>query len=260
MTMSKNPFEIEKLRERLATKKDFKLFKNTYTSKYPVIKDLNTPVFWDHLNDRHHIENNDSPMTNHKIRVIANKIPNSKIKVLNIGCGSGDLENIVFNVMEKNNIDWYGVDISPKSVKSCKNEFAKSHFSLGDIRKLKFKKNEFDLIILMEIMEHIKPTETYKALREVERVLKPGGKLIVSIPINEGLEDLIKGGQNPNAHVRAYTVNIIKRELEISGFKVNKVVELFAFKRMYWPKTFVAKYIFKDIKKPNGLILFAEKN
>ncbi len=254
----KDPFKVEELRDKMAFRNRIKVFKKTYSKNYPQIIDLNTSKLWDSLNNRKHMDSSISPMITEKLSIISRLIPNEKISVLNIGCGGGDLENVVFKKIKNNELDWTGVDISPKSIKSCKEEFPNAKFLIGDIRKLNTK-IKYDIIVLMEIMEHIKPSETFMALNQVNRILKSGGKLIVSIPINEGLSEMIKRGENPNAHVRAYTENIIRTELKTCGFKVKEVISLFAFSKLYWIKSFISKYLLSGIRTPNNLIIFAEK-
>lgn len=63
-----------------------------------------------------------------------------------------------------------------------------------DATNLKFEDEVFDLIIMMETLEHIK--EPYKAIKECYRVLKPSGKLIISTPFILGIHD------SPNDYYR----------------------------------------------------------
>jgi len=79
------------------------------------------------------------------------------------------------------------------------------------------------------------------------------------VPLNEGLEAMISKGKNPNAHVRIYTPELIKAELEINGFKILKVKKLFAFHNLYKLKTFIAKYLLRKKSHYNNIIIFAQK-
>jgi SAM-dependent methyltransferase len=259
LNIPNDPFLVEKLRKKLADGGEFRKFVKTYRGKYPEIEDLNTPKLWDKRNNRAHIERSDSPMTYHKIKIISEFIQNKSLHILNIGCGSGDMENRIFRLEGKNNLMWAGIDISPKSVVKCQKEFKNANFSMGDIRKLKFENAIFDMVVLMEILEHIRPRDTFKALKEVNRVLKVGGNLIVSVPLNEGLKEMVKKGENTNAHVRDYTLEILKSELLISGFEVVSFKVLYAFSSFYWIKTLLAKYILRNRWMPNSLVIFVRK-
>jgi 2-polyprenyl-3-methyl-5-hydroxy-6-metoxy-1,4-benzoquinol methylase len=122
--------------------------------------------------------------------------------VLNLGFGSADLENIVFNKLKKNKLKWKGIDISKYSVGFGKSEFPKLYFEQNDVRKMKIMKSKYNYIIALELLEHIQTKYTFKVLHTIYNNLKNKGFFVLSIPLNEGLEDMIKMGVNPNAHVR----------------------------------------------------------
>ena len=111
----------------------------------------------------------------------------------------------------------------------------------------------------MEVLEHILPSKIFIALNEIKRVLKGNGELIMSVPLNEGLEELIKRGVNPNGHVRIYTPELVFAELKISGFRVQKRKLLYAFRNLYTLKKTLQNTIMKKRWKPNNLIIFARK-
>lgn len=77
--------------------------------------------------------------------------------------------------------------------------------------KLPFEDESVDIIIMNQIMEHVK--EVFWILHEVSRILKPNGHFIVGIPNLAGLQNrvLLLFGQQPSiiknnsAHVRGYT-------------------------------------------------------
>ncbi len=96
-----------------------------------------------------------------------------KLKILDIGPGMGK---------EPSMLSRYGeviiVDIEPEVV----NKWKKTNFTvvLGDVCNLPFENEEFDVIIAMDVFEHI--SEDSLAIQEVYRVLKNGGWLIFSVP------------------------------------------------------------------------------
>lgn len=98
-----------------------------------------------------------------------------------------------------------------------------------DLTDLRFPDNSFDLVICNHILEHI--PDDKKAMREILRVLRPGGTAFVQVPISLKLEKtfedpevttekerLEKFGQKD--HVRIYALDYIDR-LQECGFKVN---------------------------------------
>lgn len=96
-----------------------------------------------------------------------------------------------------------------------------------DITNLKIEDNKFDLVICYHILEHIK--DDSKAMNELYRVLKLGGKALIQTPFKEGAiyendaitaekERLEHFGQED--HVRIYSVSGLQERLENAGFLV----------------------------------------
>lgn len=258
MRVSKNPFEVERSRAKLAKKLKFSELLRTYSSGYSEIRDKNTSELWDLLNRANcTLAEDKNPMLKDRLRLTANMINGDNLKILNIGFGSGNLEKIYF--ARKKNFNWCGIDISRESVKKALKKYPNGKFEVGNIKDINSKNSSFDYVVALEVLEHIRPVYTFKALGEINRVLKPEGKIIISVPLNEGLEVMISKGDNPNAHVRIYTPSLIKAELSIAGFKILKEQVLFAFSKFYKIKTFISKYLIRGIRHPNNIIILAQK-
>ena len=59
---------------------------------------------------------------------------------------------------------------------------------LADAKKLPFKKNSFNIALLLQVLEHV--DDPLKVIHEAARVLKPGGVLILSVPFFYPLHDM----------------------------------------------------------------------
>lgn len=198
-----------------------------------------------------------NPMLKDRLRTVVKMIEGDNLSILNVGFGSANLENIFFS--QKKTFNWYGIDISRFSVKNASKKYPQGNFEVGNINSIKSKDNYFNYVVGLEILEHIKPSFTFKALGEMHRVLKRGGKLIISVPLNEKLEEMVSRNKNPNAHVRVYSPSLVKAELKISGFKILRDKRLFAFHNYYTIKTFIAKHLLPWKFKPNNIIVLAQK-
>lgn len=100
--------------------------------------------------------------------------------ILELGCGqSKGLRYLVqYNYIKQGNV--YGIDQSDVAIEFSRKKLPKANLEQGDIYSLKFKNNTFDCVLMMEVIEHLEyPLE---ALKEVARVLKPNGELIISFP------------------------------------------------------------------------------
>jgi ubiquinone/menaquinone biosynthesis C-methylase UbiE len=252
-------FIVEEKRAELARQRKLSELIQTYNNRLPEIPDMNTSKLWDDLNKREDLQKARNFMEEDKIRYVGKLITSGKSNsILNIGFGSGNLEEIVLN-KEKYKCKWHAVDISPQSVRRVAKAFPQGHFSLGNINELKFANESFDSVVVLEVLEHIPPSKILSALKEIRRVLKVEGTLILSVPLNEGLEQMVQKGLNPNAHVRVYTPELIISELILSGFRIEKTKLIYAFRNLYTVKTMIIRYLLPKFRQPNGIIIFARK-
>ncbi|HPC37675.1 MAG TPA: class I SAM-dependent methyltransferase [Candidatus Paceibacterota bacterium] len=101
-------------------------------------------------------------------------------KVLEIGCGVG-IDGLEF---ARNKADYYGLDITPQSIKLAKQYFKLNNFDdgkliIGDAENLPFPDNFLDYIYSWGVLHHTPDTE--KAIAEIFRVLKPEGEFTIML-------------------------------------------------------------------------------
>lgn len=253
--MKLDPFQVENLRNSLALKKENDSFKNSYTTKFLEIKNFNTREKWDDLNLQKQSIKISDPMAFERVSFVS-KFITMGAKILDIGFGSGNLEKMISKNVGKCTLT--GLDLSPKSVKKARIHYPNWDFKVGDITKSDLPGNLYDFIVALETFEHISPSKVFSCYKKVYSHLKKGGYFIISVPMNEGLDKMLEAGINPNAHVRAYTENIIKFELEVSGFEVKEVKLLYAFHKHHLVKSLIARYMPNKFK-PNNIVLVAQK-
>jgi len=103
-------------------------------------------------------------------------------KVLDLGSGSG--RHIIY--LTRKGFEVYGFDIASKGIKITKDwlkeEKLKADLKIGDIyKKLPYKDNFFDAVISIQVIHHSKIKNIRKIIKEIERVLKPGGLVFVTV-------------------------------------------------------------------------------
>lgn len=126
-------------------------------------------------------------------------IPQNSRRILDIGCGDGVL---LWLVSRKSSAKLYGVDLNQKSLNYAA---AKINAKLikAQAEKLPFKNNYFDTVIATEIIEHLDRPE--KLLLEARRVLKRGGRIIITTPVKP------KNGLTDKLHVREFSAAELKQ-------------------------------------------------
>ncbi len=187
-----------------------------------------------------------------------------KSKVLEAGCGLG---HWVFWISEQG-YKTIGIDISKKAIilakkYAKKNKIDTCSFLNADVRSIPFRDNYFDYIFSFGVVEHFKNPTTL--ISEFHRVLKPGGKVFISVPNFYSLHTLKRPiikmlGLWRVGYERSFTQSGLKNLVKFSNFKVCKCglmpgEEFFGCWPSYIP--IIGKHLTKKLRK---LSLFLEKN
>lgn len=88
-------------------------------------------------------------------------------KVLDVGCGTGNL----VKYLRRLGVDAYGIDVSEKAIELADSE-VKPFLRVGDITKLPFEDESFDVVTTFDVLEHINVKKLQKAVKECNRVAK----------------------------------------------------------------------------------------
>lgn len=124
-------------------------------------------------------------------------------KVLDAACGEGYGSHILSEKAK----EVTGLDISAETVENANKKYGKDNLSFraGSVESLPFEDDSFDVVISYETIEHVTGEIQESFLKEIRRVLKPDGFLIMSTPNKAVYTDLVKG---ENAfHVKEFYVD-----------------------------------------------------
>lgn len=151
----------------------------------------------------------------------------SDTRCLDVGCGTG---NSYARGLQERGVSYVGVDISPQAVQAARAAGLDARV-IADAAGLPFADASFDLALCVEVLEHLFAPQ--RATEEIRRVLRPGGRLVVSAP-NVAYwrmrANLVFGLWNPagdelsveqpwrDPHIRFFSVKTLKRMLETAGF------------------------------------------
>jgi ubiquinone/menaquinone biosynthesis C-methylase UbiE len=112
-----------------------------------------------------------------RLRLIERFVALPGRRVIDCGCGSG---GYVLEFLQRG-ADAFGVEHSADKVEQYRRRAeSPARVMRGNLEALEFPSNHFDLALLNEVLEHV--PDDMAALREIFRVLKPGGALVIFSP------------------------------------------------------------------------------
>jgi len=141
--------------------------------------------------------------------------PSSGRRCLNLGCGKANYTGYI------------NLDISPQSNLDI----------IADGRNLPFPANTFDDILCTDVIEHLDASDGQQLLHEIERVLAPGGRLLLVTPCLDGIwrvyrhqaasyDQVIQhllGDQRDHRYL--YTSKLLRQTIQLAGLQVRRIVE-----------------------------------
>lgn len=192
-------------------------------------------------------------------------------RVLDLACGSGGLTRKLKKINPS--VAIFAMDFNAKAI-----SYAKARDSgvdglmylVGDAENIPFKDNFFDAVIGLDMLDHI---PNYKeCLREINRVLKKGGEIILTVENHHSLWPIVElvwdkfgqGRDYGNVHVAHFTPKTFTELIKNSGFSVQQFYTIHNLNTFFY---LIGSYYPKSLnsfisRKKLGLTLFcyAKKN
>ena len=162
--------------------------------------------------------------------------------MLDVGCGEG---RHIFGIMQNYpEMKCIGLDMDDDSLEKAEEGYeffesisnAGAEFLKGSAYSLPFQNNSLDLIVCSEVLEHLH--QYNDAVKEIHRVLKPGGKFYASVPASWPEKicwALSKDYQNqPGGHLRIFNQSKLVSEISDAGFKFLSSDRFHSIHAPYW--------------------------
>ena len=147
---------------------------------------------------------------------------------LDIGCGPGTFIGTL-----SEGIISYGVDISKKQIEYANKHYQNEYKSFQQIfvgREFPFEDNSFDVVTIIEVIEHLRKDQALSLLDQSYRMLRPGGKIIITTPNYKSFWPLLEVLLNScgqisyqDQHINRYCKRSLYNQMLESGFKSVKI-------------------------------------
>ncbi|MFA7446395.1 MAG: class I SAM-dependent methyltransferase [Flavobacteriaceae bacterium] len=174
---------------------------------------------------------------------ICSVIDKPKAKVLEIGCGPGNITKYLLTKRPDFNI--FGIDIAPNMVELAKQNNPTANFAIMDCRKIKSLDKKFDAIIGGFCLPYLSQTECKELISNSYDLLDDNGLIYLSFVEGEPDKSEFKVGSGGRVYFNYYKLDDLQKQLNKHKFK-----EL---------KTFKVKYKISETEFDIHTILTAKK-
>lgn len=187
------------------------------------------------------------------VRVIKRYVPvDRSIRIVDLACGHGTL---VFCLRELGYVNVEGVDVSPEQV-DLAHRLGIHGVNLGGLDAfIHDKKSVYDVIFLMDILEHLDKQSVMDLLDLVREALKDRGRLIIHVPNGEGRFGMrVRYGDF--THQGCFTSRSMQQVLSASGFRNIAAYEEKPL--VHGAKSLVRRFLWSSLTLSDRLLLLAE--
>jgi len=142
-------------------------------------------------------------------------------QVCEIGCGPGEVSRYLKDL----GVDIFGIDISPKMMEEAARLNPDIQFKIGDVFDLQFEDESLAGIVAFYLIVNFDRNEIPLALKEIFRVLMPGGVFLISFHLGTEtvhLEELY--GKKVKLDFMFFHQDEIVNMLKDTGFEVDEVI------------------------------------
>lgn len=159
----------------------------------------------------------DLDLYNDSYDFICKSIIKDKAKILEIGCGPGNITKYLLS--KRPNFDIYGIDIAPNMIELAKKNNPTARFSIMDSRKINEINEKFDGVVSGFCLPYLSSTDIEKLIKDSYNLLNKEGLLYLSFvegdPNKSGFQI---GSSGDNVYFYFHNIDNLRRQLSECKF------------------------------------------
>jgi SAM-dependent methyltransferase len=145
--------------------------------------------------------------------LLRDRLSRGGLDLLDAGCGAGGFLAFALGLGAFERL--CGVDVSAEAIELARRNVPRVELHVAPLTAVPFEDVSFDVVTLNDVLQHVDEAEVEPSLRELRRVLRPGGTLLVRT--NGGLRP-----SRPRSDWRLYNRAALAAELARGGFRVER--------------------------------------
>ncbi len=174
---------------------------------------------------------------------ICNSIDNPNAKLLEIGCGPGNITKYL--IAKRPDFDLFGIDIAPNMVELARQNNPAAHFAVMDSRQINNLDSKYDGIVCGFCLPYLSQTETNELISNSYSLLSNNGLLYLSFVEGDPDKSDFKAGSGGRVYFYYHKLDDIT--LQLNSFKFGEI------------KIFKVKYKISETEFDTHTILTAKK-
>jgi 2-polyprenyl-3-methyl-5-hydroxy-6-metoxy-1,4-benzoquinol methylase len=139
-------------------------------------------------------------------------------RLLDLGCSVG---TFLTGMQHLDNWELFGVEINPDVAQIARQRYTLNVFT-GTLEEAAYPDDHFDVVTMWDVLEHLH--DPVGTLQEINRILKPGGIVVIRVPNLASLDARLFGnawaGLDAPRHLYVFTPKTLAVALEKAGFSV----------------------------------------
>lgn len=156
---------------------------------------------------------------------ICNSIPKPKAKLLEIGCGPGNI--VKYLLSQRPDFDIFGIDIAPNMIELAKKNNPTANFAVMDSRQINSLDEKYDGIISGFCLPYLSPSESNELISDSYNLLNENGLIYLSFVEGDPDRSHFKEGNGGRVYFQFHDLDNLKTQLiktnfdEIQTFKIS---------------------------------------